>query len=656
MSAIGDWLDHRTGYRDFLHEALYERVPGGARWRYVWGSTLAFCFFIQMITGFFLWMAYSPNAFGAWESVYYIQHEMAGGWLLRGIHHFTAQAMIVLLVLHLMQVVIDGAYRAPREFNFWIGLILMLIVLGLSLTGYLLPWDQKGYWATKVATNILGITPVIGPELQSLVIGGDDYGHQTLTRFFAIHAGLLPALLVGFLVLHIALFRRHGLTAYRVDPARDSTFWPDQVLRDAVACLAVLAVVLFLVYLPQLQGKHPGAELGPPASPADPYSAARPEWYFLFLFQFLKFFEGESEIIGAHVVPGVILFIMALMPFVGRWRLGHMFNVLFLFCILIGISILTGMALREDYDNPRYRTAKAEANRAAERIPELITARGGIPVEGAAALLEADPYIQGPKLFARDCAACHRYNGHNGLGEKVVEMQDGQEVEVAATAADLGNFGTRDWTRSVLVDYQNHFAPLKNASWNGESVGAAFLEEGQMAEWSAAHKDRLTAPANKASLDALVEFIAAQSGRGDLESINTELVAQGRKIFEAGELAEGTFDANCVDCHAIQPAGEGGLLGATGTAPILTGYGGVEWLKRFIADPATEEFYGSSTNAMPAFGQKLTAQELDILARWLARDYLPSAEKEPEVAEPAAAEAPPAEAPAAESEPEPSAG
>src|SRR5947199_1479540 len=212
MNSLLAWLDHRTGYKKFLHEALFENVPGGARWRYVWGSTLTFTLAVQFITGVFLWMAYSPSSQTAWESVYYIQHGMAGGWLLRGIHHFTAQAMNVLLVLHLMQVLIDGAYKAPREMNFWFGLLLLLLVLGLSLTGYLLPWDQKGFWATKVATNIMAITPLIGPQLQRLVLGGADYGHHTLTRFFALHAGVLPGAIIVLLTAHIYLFRRHGLT------------------------------------------------------------------------------------------------------------------------------------------------------------------------------------------------------------------------------------------------------------------------------------------------------------------------------------------------------------------------------------------------------------------------------------------------------------
>src|SRR3954471_11564561 len=132
---LADWWDHRTGFRGIVHAALYENIPGGSRWRYVWGSTLVFTFVMQVITGLFLWMSYSPSSNTAWESVYYIQYEMQGGWFLRGLHHFTAQAMVILLALHLLQVVIDSAYKAPREVNFWLGLILMQIVLGLSLTG-----------------------------------------------------------------------------------------------------------------------------------------------------------------------------------------------------------------------------------------------------------------------------------------------------------------------------------------------------------------------------------------------------------------------------------------------------------------------------------------------------------------------------------------
>ena len=207
-----NWVDDRTGVASLTREALFERVPGGARWRYVWGSTLSFAIMVQFITGIFLWMAYSPSSITAWESVYYIQNEMPGGALLRGIHHWTAQIMVVLLVLHLVQVVIDSAYRAPREFNFWFGVILLFLTLGISLTGYLLPWDQKGFWATKVATNLSGIVPFIGEDIQKVIVGGSDYGNSTLTRFFALHAGILPGALVMLIVVHIYLFRKHGIT------------------------------------------------------------------------------------------------------------------------------------------------------------------------------------------------------------------------------------------------------------------------------------------------------------------------------------------------------------------------------------------------------------------------------------------------------------
>lgn len=464
MKKLLAWLDNRTGYKDLVHEALYERVPGGARWRYVWGSTLVFTFVIQMITGIFLWTAYSPSAQTAWESVYYIQNEMFLGNIVRGTHHFAAQAMVVLLALHLIQVIIDGAYRAPREVNFWLGLVLMQIVLGLSLTGYLLPWDQKGYYATKVSTKIMGATPVIGPELQKLVQGGPEYGHHTLTRFFAMHAGILPALLIGFLVLHLSVFRRHGIKVPDLKRRPDSTFWPDQILRDGIACLAVLAVVMGLAI-------YKGAELSAPANAAEPYSAARPEWYFLFLFQFLRFewVEHQGLAFGAIYVPGFLMLVLTIMPFIGRTKAGHRFNVAFTSVMTLGIIVLTIWALAVDRYDEGHQTSLEEADRDAKRIVELAKQPAKIPVTGATTLLKNDPFTQGPKLFAKHCASCHRYNGHDGTGRMVYDMLkiDGEDKQVVAypTAADLGNLGKREWFRSLLLDYKNHFASFKNTQW-----------------------------------------------------------------------------------------------------------------------------------------------------------------------------------------------
>jgi ubiquinol-cytochrome c reductase cytochrome b subunit len=628
MTALTDWFDSRTGYRHLMREVLLEPIPGGARWRYVWGSTLVFTFTVQVITGLFLWTAYSPSAQTAWESVYFIQDVMSYGWLMRGIHHYSAQAMVVLMALHLIQVIADGAYRAPREINFWLGLILMQIVFGLALTGYLLPWDQKGYYATQVSTEIMGAAPVVGPLLQQLVQGGPRYGHHTLTRFFAMHAGLLPAALTVFLVLHIYMFRRHGLTTRLPHRRPETTFWPDQVLRDAVACLGVLAVVLLCVVFK-------GAELSAPADPSEPYSAARPEWYFLFLFRFLKFqsVEHYGLAFGAIYVPTAILLVFVLMPILGRWKAGHAFNVCFLFVLMAGIAGLTGLAVYEDRHNSDFQIAVGEADRTGERAVDLARRPDMIPVAGAVTLLRDDPLSQGPKIFAANCSSCHRYNDTDGTGRKVTvaakESQSSESsaetrVEAPATAADLGDFGSREWIRAVLLDFKKHFAPLRQAV--DKKVAEDLLDNGEMADWSETNKTLLNDPANKQSLDALVEFLASQSGRLAQTPEQKALAEKGRAIFETGALAKGKLSANCVDCHSIAAAGA--KKGKESSAPSLAGYGSIDWLKRFIAEPGAPGNYGEH-NHMPAFQNRLSDREAGLLVRWLGGDYYRTPEAHP---------------------------
>jgi len=659
LTALADFLDDRTGYRALVHEALYERVPGGARWRYVWGSTLVFAFMTQVITGLVLWSSYSASAQTAWESVYYIQHEMAGGWLLRGIHHVMAQAMVVLLALHLMQVVIDGAYRAPREVNFWLGLVLMMLVLGMALTGYLLPWDQKGYWATRVATNLAGLVPLVGPSLQQLVVGGPDYGHHTLTRFFALHAGFLPATLVVMLVVHLSLFRRHGLCAKQPLVRPDAMFWPDQVLKDAVAMLAVMAVVLGVILVPAvravLEGRpvvpgELGAELGAPADPSEPYAAARPEWYFLFLFQFLKVFEGwgaTGEFLGAIVVPGVVMGVMFLMPIVGRWQLGHRFNVAFTLALLAGVGLLTALATHEDYaavwsdrkafadverlleetgtdrekiaahfdgdatriaafearvhklDRIRHsqsfldavRQAKADAARAIELAgrPERI------PAAGALELVRDDPLTQGPRLFAQHCAGCH---AHIDPADPAADA-----VLARASAANLHGFGTAAWMRGLLDPAQvagpAYFG--NTAHKDGDMVGFVQGDLTDADTWT---------PAN---IEAVSLALAAEAGLAPKDA-SAAMIEEGRGLVTDGE--------RCGSCHrfGVNDTEPGG-------APDLTGWGSREWLVGIIADPTHERFYGASNDRMPSFGgveggvAALSRRQIEIVADWLRGDW-----------------------------------
>lgn len=670
------WLDDRTGYRGFVHEALFERVPGGARWRYVWGSTLVFTFVMQVITGVFLWMAYSPSAQTAWESVYFIQFQMNFGWLLRGLHHYTASAMVVLLALHLMQVVIDGAYRAPREINFWLGLILMQIVLGLALTGYLLPWDQKGYWATQVATKIAGIVPFVGPTLQRLVVGGNEYGHHTLTRFFALHAGVLPGLLIGFLALHVALFRKHGLKHKENSKKPDAMFWPDQVLKDAVACLAVLITVGVLATA------FP-AELTAPADPANAYGAARPEWYFLFLFQFLKFFHGETgEVIGAIVVPGVVILMLFLMPILGRRKLGHRFNIAFLCFLIAGAGSLTALALREDYralqvadgafddvnqvfdeiaidlrrnqgaspyhgkteaeqlavyfkDKPTelaafnqrltdykaymkskgYLEAIEQAEREAHRARQL--ADLGIPPTGNLTQVRNDPKTQGPRLFAKHCASCHNHVDKNGEG--VANLRPLEYPIDEKT-------GKMDRESAPIPNGAPNLYGFASRQWlagllDPEKIGAAHFNTKTMLVEDAPYFGNTSH--REGDMAGFVKNNLADLEGEDKKALENLIVALSA---EANLPAQQEADAQA-DANGAIAAGKDALVnnfscidchkfhdnGELGSAPDLTGYGSREWMMAFVGNPEHERFYPYTNDRMPSFAADAEHPENNLL-------------------------------------------
>jgi ubiquinol-cytochrome c reductase cytochrome b subunit len=632
MSRFLDWLDHRTGYRAVVHDALFEHVPGGARWRYVWGSTLAFAFFVQLVTGLVLWAGYSPSAQTAWESVYYIQYETPGGWLLRGVHHYMAHTMVVLLLLHFVQVVIDGAYRAPREINFWVGMIMMLLVLAMALTGYLLPWDEKGYWATNVATNMLALVPLVGESLQQLLVGGNEYGHLTLTRFFALHAGVLPGLLIVFLVLHLALFRRHGLKAR--DPSRrpDTTFWPEQAMRDAVACLAVAIVVLALVlrHYPGASSEsfepgHLGAGLGAPADPGENYSAARPETYFLFLFQSLKYLESFPPVVGAVFVPSLVLLSLFLMPLVGHWELGHRFNVVWTVALLVGIGVLTALALRDDYngqtvESQHYLAAVAAAEAQAQRAVELAGSPEGIPPAGALAMLRSDPKTQGPKIFRQHCAACHSHDDSDDAATDPLQ----EIVADNPTASNLWGFGSRDWVAGVLN-------PEKIAG--PHYFGNTTLAEGDMVMWVT---DTLGPDATADLDDAEREELKQR-----VENVTYALAAEAALIREKSADVDARIAAgreaivsefSCIDCHKFH---DDGILGM---APDLTGYASRDWLQQFIGNPEAERFYPETNDRMPAFvahpdhpeANRLSAAELDLLVAWLRGEwYEPHSDSKP---------------------------
>lgn len=391
-------------------------MPGGARWAYVFGSALVFLLLAQIASGLGLAFSYSASVPAAWASVAAIEQSRLGH-LLRALHAQGATFLLVVAGLHLLQTALYGAYRRPREVTWWLGLVLLALLLAFCLTGSLLPWDERGYWATRVTVGIARTAPLAGPALERVMTGGHQFGNLTLTRFYAVHAMLLPLLLVAFGLAHVAAMRRHGITALAAAPEKDEPFWPRQALYDAafsLLLLAALTVVAVKVGAP-LQG------------PADPGGVAnpRPEWYFRPLFELLKVLPESA----AFVVPLLAALFLAALPFIKSYRIG----VGALFGGALTAAALCLASYSDDARNPQFVQAETLARLRAQKALKLARAHG-VPPEGALALLQNQPDERGGRLFVRVCTECHTARGSGGH-----------------KAPRLDGFLSRAWIRGALT-------------------------------------------------------------------------------------------------------------------------------------------------------------------------------------------------------------
>jgi len=211
-SQVGDWFDERLGWRSIWEAIFLRRIPK-VNWAYTLGSATLFTALNQIVTGILLTIYYVPTPDQAYDTVQYITTQVPAGWFIRGLHHWGASAMVVLAVLHMLRVIIHGAYKFPREVTWLSGVGLLLIVLGFGFTGYLLPWDQKAYWATTVGTRIAGTPPLIGDWILQIMRGGEELTAVTLARFFGVHVWVLPAALLLLLGVHMYLVIHIGISA-----------------------------------------------------------------------------------------------------------------------------------------------------------------------------------------------------------------------------------------------------------------------------------------------------------------------------------------------------------------------------------------------------------------------------------------------------------
>ncbi len=322
-STLWEWLDHRLGLTALRKPVDEKHVPVHRHtlWYYFGGMTL-FLFMVQVATGILLMLYYRPSAAEAYESVQFIVTQVPFGWLVRSIHSWSANLMIGAAFVHLFSVFFLKAYRPPRDLTWVSGFVLLALAMGFGFSGYLLPWNELAFFATRVGTDIAGSVPLMGGFIVRFLRGGDHVTGGTLSRFYGWHVAILPAITTVLLLVHLLLIQRHGMSVppsveRRGGARRQMPFVPDFLLRDLVGWTLALGVLAALAAL------FPW-ELGAKADPFAPAPAdIRPEWYFMFMFQTLKFIPGgkflgiENEAL-AILGFGLAGLLALLVPFLDR--------------------------------------------------------------------------------------------------------------------------------------------------------------------------------------------------------------------------------------------------------------------------------------------------------------------------------------------------
>jgi ubiquinol-cytochrome c reductase cytochrome b subunit len=421
-----NWIEKRTGFISMAQEFLTEDVPGGASYWYVFGSATLFTMIVQIVTGIFLTFFYAPSAMTAWESTRAIYLNPWTHFLI-SVHYWGASAMIALVFLHLLQVLIFGAYKSPRELQWVVGVLLLLVTLVLGLTGYLLPWDMDAYFASQVSLNITGLAPIAGPFIQHIAQGGGGMGTATINRFFGLHVWLMPAILVALVGAHLAIFRHNGSAGPVVDDTRTlkpGRFWPDQFFMDGAFSLIIFIVICFLALVapPYLDQK------------ADPtkFFVPYPAWYFLSLFGLLALVPPEihlgpisigTELIATIIVPTLFLIVVLLLPWLDRSRsrsfasrAGVLWTMVVVVCGIVGLTafgqITTMIKQAAAPASPPESVVLSSTPPPAAGSPGETSAAGA----GAASSTASTTSGAGASVFSSNCSSCHGATGQGVPG------------------------------------------------------------------------------------------------------------------------------------------------------------------------------------------------------------------------------------------------
>lgn len=337
ISKIASWFDQRLQLSAPVRETMQHPVPRRtASWAYVFGSAAMTAFGLQLVTGILLAIVYVPSAGEAWSSLQALNHQIALGWFIRALHGWGSNVMIAIVLIHMVQVFLFGAYKYPRELTWIVGVFLLLVTLGMAFTGQVLRFDQDAYWGLGIGASIASRVPVVGPALVTLLLGGPIIAGATLSRFFALHAFVVPGLLIGFVAVHVLLVLKLGVNEwpmpgrvvrrdtyvreYRDLTQRDGVpFAPNAIWKDIVFSGVVLLAIAGCAYFIGPFG--PGGE----PDPTIIETAPRPDFFFLWLYALLSFLPPAAETPLLLIAPPLIIIALLALPFIAgegekSWR------------------------------------------------------------------------------------------------------------------------------------------------------------------------------------------------------------------------------------------------------------------------------------------------------------------------------------------------
>jgi ubiquinol-cytochrome c reductase cytochrome b subunit len=427
------WFERRLPLGAWTKQLLTEDVPGGASYWYVFGSVTLLTFATLVLTGIWQLLYYVPTTDRAYDSVNYLRFQVPWGWLIHGLHYWAATFMVILVLVHLTQVFVWGAFKKPREFTWILGGLLLIFTLLAVFTGSPLPWDKRGYLAAQVGNGIAGSIPLAGGLAQQALWGGSTVGQLSLSRLFGIHVAIVPIILALIIGLHVAAFREPGAAASfseKRNKARLGMFWPDQVLKDVVAFTAVFVVLVGLASFLQ-------TPVGGAADPLDSTFIGKPEWPFLFFYQALKYLPGRLEIVGVVVLPLVLFGLLFALPWLDRRPERSPARrpiAIAIFIVIVGAIVALGV---QGAGGPSELVSKSAPGVATAETTAVAQALAKPPADTAQYTIGNAEH--GATIFANYCEGCHGPAG-NGKSTSPLQPPALAPIDPAFVATDTQTF------------------------------------------------------------------------------------------------------------------------------------------------------------------------------------------------------------------------